>query len=301
MRDGYTINYERFYDTTQDSFEVIVQDGMEMVEAQGPAIGEELVLVPLEAFNDTAHLLEDGVVKELNKIDTTAVAQVNAEAPEIGTAWTSGITGMITSGMSDVSGAAKDVMFQASMMAKELAKSEGQLTGADYDNSLIAGLGANSEQVTGKMRGLVGDMVDAARSYRENFEDAGVYTAEGYWAGMNSQRDSLIGKVRGLMNSVVSVVRSALQINSPSKVFEEIGVYSAQGYGQGFVNEMRSVEDEIAGAMQTMTGDAEAAGAADGRAAQYFHVEQHIHAEQTDYAEQQRRAAREFRLLARGI
>lgn len=301
FENGYMEKFGSSREEIKKTHEIIVQDGIEMIEVQGPTLGEELVLVPLEAFNDSAYLLEDGVVKELNKIDAAAVAQVNAEAPEIGTAWTSGVTGMITSGMSDVSGAAKDVMFQATMMAKELARSEGQLTGADYDNNLIAGIGANSEQVTGKMRGLVGDMVSAARSYREDFEGAGVYTAEGYWAGMNSQRDSLISKVRGLMNSVVSVVRSALQINSPSKVFEEIGVYSAQGYGQGFVNEMRSVEDEIAGAMHTMTGDAEAAGVADGRAAQYFHVEQHIHAEQTDYAEQQRRAAREFRLLARGI
>lgn len=301
IEDGFVIQCQRFYDTTQEELKTIIVDGVEMVEAQGPTLGEELVLVPLEAFEQTAPQLEGTVLNELKTLDAQALGQVNAEAPEIGTAWTSGVTGMITSGMSDVSGAAKDVMFQAAMMAKELAQSEGQLTGADYDNNLIAGIGTNSEQVTGKMRGLVGDMVDAARSYREDFEGAGVYTAEGYWAGLNSQKDTLIGKVRGFMGSVVSVVRSALQINSPSKVFEEIGVYSAQGYEQGFVNEMRSVEDEIAGAMQTMTGDAEAAGTADGRAAQYFHVEQHIHAEQTDYAEQQRRAAREFRLLARGI
>lgn len=79
-----TITFERFYDTTQDAIETVIVDGVEMVQAQGPTLGDELLLVPLRAFEENAPQLEDSFLGELETLNASAVEQVGTDAPEIG-------------------------------------------------------------------------------------------------------------------------------------------------------------------------------------------------------------------------
>lgn len=65
------------------------------------------------------------------------------------------------------------------------------------------------------------------------FTDVGANIINGLWSGISNGWQWLKDKVYGIAGSIADTVKSALGIQSPSKVFAELGNYTMEGFGAG--------------------------------------------------------------------
>lgn len=83
---------------------------------------------------------------------------------------------------------------------------------------------------------------------------AGVMMIQGLWQGIASQRSGLINNIVQMLQAAVAAAKSAMDINSPSRVWDkEIGQQMAAGAGVGFVKRMRSVSRQMQQALNMET------------------------------------------------
>lgn len=68
---------------------------------------------------------------------------------------------------------------------------------------------------------------------------------QGVGQGVADGKSGLVQSIVWTLEEAVSAAKSAMKINSPSKVWAGIGSYMAQGLGVGFAEQMRSVEKQI--------------------------------------------------------
>ena len=64
----------------------------------------------------------------------------------------------------------------------------------------------------------------------------------GMLSGLSSRASAVIEKARSIANSVSAVIRSALKINSPSKVTRELGYQTGRGFELGLEDSRRELE-----------------------------------------------------------
>lgn len=82
-------------------------------------------------------------------------------------------------------------------------------------------------------RKLVNAAVDAVKSLPSKMATFGKNVVQGFWNGITALGGWLKDKVKGFFNGVVDGVKSALKINSPSKLFEQFGKWTDQGFING--------------------------------------------------------------------
>lgn len=82
--------------------------------------------------------------------------------------------------------------------------------------------------------------------------DIGKNIVLGIWEGIQSMAGWLWDQVTSFSKGIVDGVKSALKINSPSKVFADVvGKNMALGIGVGFIDEMKFVKSQMARAIPT--------------------------------------------------
>lgn len=109
---------------------------------------------------------------------------------------------------------------------------------------LIGGMTSRSGSVSSSVR----SMVNAAKSAAGNisFTSVGTNMINGMIAGLNNRKSSLMAKARSIASSVSSVIKSALKINSPSRVMMEIGEFTTQGMELGLTKGAARLYDTAA-------------------------------------------------------
>lgn len=99
---------------------------------------------------------------------------------------------------------------------------------------------------------LVTSIVDTVSGIPDKMAEIGSNLVEGLWNGINNMATWIWDKISGFCDGVVDGVKTALGINSPSKVMEdEVGENMALGVGSGFKKMMSTVNKEMANAIQT--------------------------------------------------
>jgi uncharacterized protein YoxC len=90
----------------------------------------------------------------------------------------------------------------------------------------------------------------------ETIAQVGIDIVTGIWEGISSQAAWFGEQISGFFTGIVDGVKTALGIQSPSKVFGEIGENMALGLGGGFVDAFRGIErsvnDAVAGLSPTV-------------------------------------------------
>jgi phage-related protein len=174
--------------------------------------------------------------------------------------------------------------------------------GVTIDKNIASGMVQGIPQITSKVAQIVQPILTELRSFVSEFTEAGEDMVRGIWQGFQNMSGWLESRVRAMMREIVAAVEDEMQIASPSKVFAGIGAYMAQGLGEGFGREMRGVEKSIRKATDNAVPDNnDPRPRKGGRPETRFEVVQNIYANETSYAQQQREAARQFRMIARGV
>lgn len=91
-----------------------------------------------------------------------------------------------------------------------------------------------------RFKNIVGACVTGASDKWQDFYDAGAYVGDGFQSGLASKRSDIVGVANSIADAVKSALRSAFDMNSPSKVTYEMGEY----VGEGFVLGMGSYADK---------------------------------------------------------
>ena len=98
--------------------------------------------------------------------------------------------------------------------------------------SIGSTISAETAAITASITSMTTASVAAITSFKDNFTAAGKYLMQGLANGIIANKSLAISAARSVAKSVESIIRSAWQVNSPSKLFYKI----ALGVGEGIVN-----------------------------------------------------------------
>lgn len=113
-------------------------------------------------------------------------------------------------------------------------------TGANYAQSVTAGLQVEAPGVTTALESFNNTCVKTITSRQEDWHDAGVYVVEGFATGIKDGKSQAVNAAAEMAAAAVAAAQSILGIASPSKVFYGVGSFS----GLGFVNALRDYKDK---------------------------------------------------------
>lgn len=111
-----------------------------------------------------------------------------------------------------------------------IMRSKGTLT----MQGLISGIVNQGGAASSSMRSIMTAVRSSASSV--SFTSVGKNIIGGVMSGMNSRRASLMAVASTIASGISGVMRSALKINSPSRVMMEIGEFTAAGMELGLAN-----------------------------------------------------------------
>jgi tape measure domain-containing protein len=99
------------------------------------------------------------------------------------------------------------------------------------------------------LSGLKDKLVGAASTAIDAFKRIGADIMAGMVDGITGAIDSVVDAVKHAVGKVIDGAKSALHINSPSKVFAEIGEFTMQGYAQGVTESAGLAQNAVAAAL----------------------------------------------------
>jgi phage-related protein len=107
---------------------------------------------------------------------------------------------------------------------------------------------------------LVEAVIDGVSGLPGEMWDIGSAIVEGVWDGICSAASWFATSVRDFFSGIVDGAKSALEINSPSKVFaEEVGEWIPPGIGKGIKAEMPDLTKDTQAEMENLTKKMKAA------------------------------------------
>ena len=133
------------------------------------------------------------------------------------------------------------------MITSGLAVIKGGISGfTSGGKQLLEGLCNGIKGMAGAAKSAVTGCINAAKTAATNLGgalvSAGKSLIQGLVNGITSMASSVASKARNVVQGAINAARSALKINSPSKVFIEIGKF----VDQGFINGMEQYSARVA-------------------------------------------------------
>ena len=120
-------------------------------------------------------------------------------------------------------------------------------------DGLIGGMESKKSSVVTSISGIMQNMLTAAQGV--DFTPVGSNIVGGILSGLNARKGSLLATAGSLANSISTKIKSALQINSPSRVMMEIGEFTTAGMELGLMKGSQSLY-ETASAISRDTAEA---------------------------------------------
>ena len=99
--------------------------------------------------------------------------------------------------------------------------------------NLADGTNTSKDAITKNLKGPVESAATAIRGYYSNFYNAGKYLCQGLANGISANSYMVRARASAMASAAATAARSALDINSPSKVFRKIGYSIPDGLAQG--------------------------------------------------------------------
>ena len=142
-------------------------------------------------------------------------------------ALSSGFTG----GSGNLKSAANSVM-SSTLSAIRSKEASFRSAATSLMNRFVSGIRSATSSATGAVRSMMSSAVSATNGYYSSFYSAGANLARGFAAGISANSYMAAARARAMASAAASAARSALDINSPSRVMYKIGDFA----GKGFVN-----------------------------------------------------------------
>lgn len=108
-----------------------------------------------------------------------------------------------------------------------------------FTKAVDSGMNQSREKVA---RGISG-MVSLVSAMQPQFYSSGYHASMGLANGINAGAGAAIAAANRVANQVSATMRSALQVNSPSRVTKKIGGYTTEGFVEGLLEDIREVRD----------------------------------------------------------
>ena len=140
------------------------------------------------------------------------------------------------------------LMYRAFASKASMFKSAGSTLMAAF----ISGIVSRRSSVNAAVASTVSGAASSLRSRYSAFYSAGAYLARGFANGISSGTFAAAAKARAMAKAAEEAARSALKINSPSKVFMKIGAGVPEGFAKGIVEAGYYIDRSI----HSMTKDA---------------------------------------------
>ncbi len=120
--------------------------------------------------------------------------------------------------------------------------------GADLVGSLAKGMTSKMGAVSAAISGIsvsVSTALTNVRAYYVSFYDVGAYLVTGFCNGISANTFRAAAQASAMASAAEQAARSALKINSPSKVFKEIGSGIPEGFAMGIGMLDRDVKNSV--------------------------------------------------------
>jgi phage-related protein len=83
----------------------------------------------------------------------------------------------------------------------------------------------------------------------------GTQLMQGLFDGITSMAQTIYNKAQEIASRVINTIKSALQIQSPSRVMEQLGEYTGEGFALGLEESIRAVKQQAAALASAATGE----------------------------------------------
>lgn len=117
--------------------------------------------------------------------------------------------------------------------------------GANMMMLLSSGIAGNKATVSSAVASCMASAASKAYDYYTSFYNAGSYLVSGFCNGISANSYRAAAKASAMAYAAEQAARSALKINSPSKVFKEIGSGIPEGFAMGIGMLDRDVKNSV--------------------------------------------------------
>ena len=118
---------------------------------------------------------------------------------------------------------------------------EGIEIGGHFVAGIAEGISSNVSKAADVAAGLGRELLSVLNSFRPDFISVGADLMSGLVQGLESRRGSVLDTARSIANEAAAAMRSALEIQSPSRATLEIG----RQFCEGFIFGMESMGDKL--------------------------------------------------------
>lgn len=246
LADGISDNQQR----VEDAMEKL---GQALIDAFKSLLG---IHSPSTVFNqagiDIIQGLINGITSKVNevvnKIKTLATDMINAiksrfaEFLSAGKETITNIVSGISSKASEVKTKIQNAVTEALSAAKAKA-GEFLSAGTEIISKLVSGISSKASEISTKIKTAITNAKTAASGMASQFKSIGTNIISALGSGISSMASSIASKARSVVQGAIDAAKSALKINSPSRVFMEIGDYTVQGFVKGLDDNAHKVDD----------------------------------------------------------
>lgn len=129
--------------------------------------------------------------------------------------------------------------------------------GRDLVDSINRGVEASASLIQQGMAAVESFLDSHVAGWKGRLRQAGMDLIQGLVDGITAKASAVGDAVRGAAQSVVDTVKSALKIQSPSRVMHELGAYTMEGYADGVADMAGGVVKAVTEAMEGAIGASE--------------------------------------------
>ena len=159
-----------------------------------------------------------------------------------GAALTNSFARGIRNGVASVRSAVSSLVSASTKSTLSVAKTFSKV-GGQIGTNFAKGLRDKKSSAISAVDSMGKSMIVAAKSYYSDFYDVGSYLVSGMKSGISANDYKVAAQARAMAKAASDAARSALDINSPSKVFRKIGYSVPEGFAQGIDRMSWMVED----------------------------------------------------------
>ena len=196
-----------------------------------------------DRVREAAQTLLDSIPTSFEGIaESMSIVAVNA-----GRNLASGLANGLSDGITSMSSA---ILSSVTALCTDIFNLGGSFNdaGVELSSNLAEGTKTDADAISSNLKGPVESALVTIDSYYESFKSAGKYLCQGFANGITANSYMVRARASAMASAAATAARSALDINSPSKVFRKIGYSIPEGLAQG-IDRMSKMVDGSSRAM----------------------------------------------------
>lgn len=234
--------------------ELMAEGGNVATDSLKTALGEGFD----ESVDIMIEFIDDGSKSMRDKIIDSGFDEIGSMVPE-------GLIEGIEGGIADTEKATEDMATAVIGAAKDTLDTHSpsrvfEEIGESAPDGMVLGISNGTKAVIDSMSKLLKSSISQFKTIKSEFISIGKDAMDGLNAGLVGSRGRVLATARNIANSVASTIKSALKIQSPSRLMrDDIGAMIPRGIALGIDDNASAVLSSITKMNKIMTGTPEMA------------------------------------------